>query len=200
MNRTPVMCAGRQSRDLSSVSGLLRQAGPEDCGLIRDFVCDLSPRTQYFRFFTTVSPPSSGLLSALCGGRGSADILLLTDRLGAIIGHGMAADETGNDGLAANIGLVIADRWQGNGLGTMLLSMLVGRAAARGVTSLILDVLPANDWMLGIIGRRWPDAPRERTQDAIVIRPSIGRPVQPIAKVPAVVGLCRRHSPSPQAA
>jgi GNAT superfamily N-acetyltransferase len=190
-------------------SGLIRAAGPADADRIRDFVCRLSPRSQYFRFFASVAPPSTGLLRALCGITGSADILVLTDSRGNILGHGMAADTRAADTRAAetratggrveaNIGLVIADDWQHCGLGTTLLSMLVSRAARRGVDALVLDVLPDNARMRGIIARRWPDAPTERTRDAIVIRPPIA-PADAVnlAAVPAVVALCRPQDDRP---
>lgn len=187
MNRTPVAALLPVSAD----TGLVRQARQGDADLIREFVCELSPVSQYFRFFASVAPPSSGLLRALCGmGTGSADILLITDGGGAVIGHGMAADVPGPGELATDIGLVIADRWQHRGLGTLLLRTLVGRARSRGVSSLILDVLPSNARMLGIIDRRWPDAPRQRTRDAIVIRPRIaGQPAGAEMPVPAIIGL-----------
>jgi GNAT superfamily N-acetyltransferase len=194
-------------------SGLIRAAGPADADRIRDFVCGLSARSQYFRFFASVAPPSTGLLRALCGATGSADILLLTDNCGNVIGHAMAADAPAaqagaaqaraaqarasdarptDSRLEANIGLVIADDWQHCGLGTMLLSMLVSRAARRGVEALVLDVLPDNARMRGIIARRWPDAPAERTRDALIFRPPIRQAdAMNLAAVPAVIGLCR---------
>jgi GNAT superfamily N-acetyltransferase len=180
MNRTPVLQAG-----------LLRTARESDAGRIREFVCGLSPRSQYFRFFATVAPPSTGLLQALCGARGSADILLVTDGRGAVIGHGMAADASAtHEDCGTDIGLVVADRWQQHGIGTLLLAALVERAAGRGVRSLVLEVLPANERMLGIIARRWPGAPRERTPDAIVIRPRLpDRPTALHLPVPSVVSL-----------
>jgi GNAT superfamily N-acetyltransferase len=149
----------------------VRPTGPQDADLIRAFVCGLSARSQYFRFFTAVSPPSSGLLRALTGERtvGPADILVITDDRGDIVGHGMAVDEYQDGVLCSNIGLVIADSWQGQGLGTMLLDLLALRADARGVVALILDVLPANARMLGIIDRHWPGAIRRRTEDSFVI-------------------------------
>ena len=111
-------------------------------------MCGLSPRSQYFRFFASVAPPSTGLLRALSGVTGAADILLMTDSGGAMIGHGMAADVRGAAGrLETNIGLVIADEWQQRGLGTALLTELVSRAARRDVHALVLDVLPENDPM-----------------------------------------------------
>jgi GNAT superfamily N-acetyltransferase len=99
--------------------------------------------------------------------------------------------------LEANIGLVIADDWQRCGLGTTLLSMLVSRAARRGVEVLVLDVLPDNARMRGIIARRWPDAPAERTRDALIFRPPI-RPADAVnvTAVPSVIGLCRPQSDS----
>ncbi len=178
--------------------GLIRTAGPGDADSIRAFVCGLSPRSQYFRFFASVAPPSTALLRALTGVTGSADILVLTDSRGAIIGHAMAADARAADGrLETNIGVAIADDWQQRGLGTALLDMLVSRAAGRGVRALVLDVLPANDRMRGIIARRWPDAPAERTRDAIVLRPPIG-PADTAGPVelPAVIGLRRASADS----
>jgi ribosomal protein S18 acetylase RimI-like enzyme len=147
----------------------VRTAEPADAALIRDFVCGLSVRTQYFRFFTAVAPPGAGLLRALTGENGRADILLVTDPSGAVVGHGMAADGQADGRHTADIGLVIADRWQGQGLGTMLLRLLTERAARRGVEMLVLEVLPDNRRMLGIIERRWPHASRQRTPDAITI-------------------------------
>jgi ribosomal protein S18 acetylase RimI-like enzyme len=182
MKRTPVDAAGNV---------LIREGRQDDAQRVREFVCGLSTESQYLRFFASAAPPSSGLLRVLCGGTG-ADILLVTDPSGAVIAHGMAADTPASDGLGSNIGLVVADPWQQRGLGTLLLSTLIGRASRRGVGSLVLDVLPSNDRMLGIIARRWPDAPRQRTRDAIVISPAI-TPRQAAGghAVPAVISLPR---------
>jgi GNAT superfamily N-acetyltransferase len=163
------------------------EAGPDDAERIREFICRLSPRTQYLRFFTAVAPPSSSLLRALCRGRGSADgasgpgradILLITDSAGQVIGHGMAVDDhTCRDAPSTEIGLVITDAWQGQGLGTTLLAFLARRAVDRGVPTLVMEILPDNERMLGIIGRRWPAAPRERTSDSIIVRAPITKGV-----------------------
>ncbi len=182
MDRTPV--------------ALLRQARPDDLTSIREFVCALSPRSQYLRFFAAVAPPSTGLLRALCG-TGGADVLLVTDRRGAIIGHGMAADmETGGAAtghrLESSIGLVVADAWQRRGIGTQLLDALAGRAHRRGVSRLVLEVLPDNRLMQGIIRRRWPEAQAERTLDAIVFRPTIRRMGCP-RPVPHLVTIAERR-------
>jgi GNAT superfamily N-acetyltransferase len=163
---------------------LVRTAGPDDASIIRDFVCGLSVRTQYFRFFTAVAPPGPGLVRALSGGSGRADILLVTDDCGAVVGHGMAADGEASGTHTADIGLVIADGWQGQGLGTTLLRLLTDRAAQRGVEVLVLEVLPDNRRMLGIIERRWPHASRERTPDAITITAELIQPDLDYSSIP----------------
>jgi ribosomal protein S18 acetylase RimI-like enzyme len=175
---------------VGGATGLLRAARTEeDAARISDFVCGLSPEARYLRFFASVAPPSTGLLRALSGAAG-ADVLLVTDGAGAVIAHGMAADAAPGEWRASNIGLVVTDCWQQQGLGGMLLSTLVARAARRGVRSLVLDVLPDNRRMLGIISRRWPDAPWERTPDAITIRPAITpRQATDSWPVPAIVRL-----------
>jgi GNAT superfamily N-acetyltransferase len=154
----------------------VRPGGAADEALIREFVCGLSVRTQYFRFFTAVAPPGPGLLRALSGSTGQADILLVSDDCGAVVGHGMAVEGLAGRTRTADIGLVIADDWQGQGLGTLLLRLLTERAADRGVEALVLDVLPDNDRMLGIIERRWPHASRKRSPDAITMTADIIRP------------------------
>jgi GNAT superfamily N-acetyltransferase len=151
----------------------LRQAGPADSAAIREFVCGLSPRTQRLRFFAAVAPPSTGLLRALCGATGRADILMVTAPDGTMIAHGMAADALARDGLESSIGLVVADGWQHRGVGTQLLRALTIRAARRGVGALVLEVLPDNHVMRGIIARRWPGTPAEWTPDALIFRPAI---------------------------
>lgn len=158
--------------DRTPVVGL-RQASRDDEAAIAEFVCALSPRSQYLRFFAYVAPPSTGLRRALAD-TDRADVLLATDSRGNVIGHGMAADLTTGPGLESSIGLVVADDWQRRGVGTELLCALVDRAVRRGVNRLVLEVLPDNRVMLGIISRRWPEAPSERTRDAIVFRPPIG--------------------------
>lgn len=163
VNRTLVVRYGWQ----------LRTASPRDAGLIREFVCALSVRSQRLRFFAVAAPPSSSLVKALCGGNGGADIIVAADSSGHLIGHGMAVDGWHRGAPTTEIGLVVADSWQGRGVGTTLLRTLAGRAADRGVGTLVMEVMPENQRMLGIIGRRWPDAERERTPDSIIVRAAI---------------------------
>jgi ribosomal protein S18 acetylase RimI-like enzyme len=176
---TSLLAAGATARGRYCV----RPADPADDAAIREFLCGLSVRTQYLRFFTAMCPPSRGLLKALTAGHPRADILLVTGEDGQVVGHGMAVDAPGERAGSADLGLVIADDWQGQGLGPVLLRLLEQRAAARGITTVVLDVLPENRRMLGIVDRRWPAADRRRTLDSI----NITAPVTGALPVPGPV-------------
>jgi L-amino acid N-acyltransferase YncA len=47
----------------------------------------------------------------------------------------------------------VTDRWQGRGLGSLLLSRLVQAAEVRGVTTLVAEVLPGNHEMVAVFAR-----------------------------------------------
>ena len=73
-------------------------------------------------------------------------------RGGVIVGHAMAADRTDPRGTrVTDIGVVVADAWQGRGLGSALMRAQVTRAQARGVTLLEMDVLDGNRQVLDMI-------------------------------------------------
>lgn len=153
---------------------MLTTGTPADAERIREFVAGLSLRSQFFRFFASVSAPSSSLLRSLTGADGRADVLIAMDAAGTLVGHGMVVDRMSGDGRqVSDIGVVVADSWQGRGVGSALMRALALRAAARGSAELVMDVLPENARMLGMIKRRWPDARRTRNRDSVVIRAAL---------------------------
>jgi len=157
----------------------VRAGGPADSEAIRAFLNCLSLQTRFFRFFTAVGP-TAGLLRILSGGTPGIDVLVISDANGAIVGHGMAAEITTGEVTAdgrrgIDIGLVIADSWQGQGLGTVLLRLLVARAADRGIGAVLVEVLPDNARMLGLIEQHFPLARRTWNGDAISVVADISR-------------------------
>ena len=83
----------------------------------------------------------------------------------------MAADRI--DPLGArvtDIGVVVADAWQGRGLGSALTRALVTGARARGVTQLEMDVLHGNRQVLDMITGHWPAACIGYSPDSVSIR------------------------------
>ena len=147
-----------------------RTAAAADRDAMLSFLTGLSLRTRFLRFFSPASPPSPAVLRGMCGGGLTTDALIATDGA-AIVGHGMAADSRSPEGcLVSDIGVVVADRWQNRGLGSQILDQVVARAVARGVSVLVMDVLPENKQMLAMIARRWADAGYRFGGDAVTAR------------------------------
>ena len=97
--------------------------------------------------------------------------VVIAVRGGVIVGHAMAADRTDPRGTrVTDIGVVVADAWQGRGLGSALMRTLVTRAQARGVTLLEMDVLDGNRQVLDMIMSHWPAARIGHSSDSVSIR------------------------------
>ena len=65
---------------------------------------------------------------------------------------------------------MVADAWQGQGVGSALVRALISRARARGVTSLSMEVLPGNRDVLAMIAGHWPAARTHRGVDSMTIQ------------------------------
>lgn len=151
------------------VTAAIRSARAADMGALSDFFAALSPHTRYLRFFAPVTPGPE-LLRSMSGGDGRTDAVVAV-RGGVIIGHAMTADQAGPRGArTADVGIVVADAWQGLGVGSALMRVLMTAARARGVTSLTMDVLPGNRRMLAIIAGHWPAAHIEGSPDFVTFR------------------------------
>jgi ribosomal protein S18 acetylase RimI-like enzyme len=146
----------------------IRPARAADLPALGDFFAGLSTQARYLRFFSPITPGPS-LLTLLCGGDGTTDALLAT-RDGVIIGHGMAADVSGPCGTrTTDIGVVVADVWQHQGLGSALVRALITGAQVRGVTSVTMDVMHGNDRALAMIKSHWPAARTRRSRDYVTL-------------------------------
>ena len=178
---------------------LIRPVTPADEALLHDFFDALSVESRYLRFFAPVMP-SCGLLDLMAGKPAHVDaIVAIAD--GVIVGHAMAADrpapgDPGDPGYsgrpggprATDIGVVVADAWQGRGVGSALMRALVSQAQARGVASLAMDVLHVNRQVLGMILGHWPDADIGHSRDSLDISIRLPRPVAPQVRPLAAVG------------
>jgi GNAT superfamily N-acetyltransferase len=154
-----------------------------DCDAMLSFLTGLSLRTRFLRFFAPASPPSPAVLRGMCGGGRTTDAIVATHD-GMIVGHAMAADSLSPEGcLVSDIGVVVADRWQNLGIGSQVLDRVVARATARGVSVLVMDVLPENKQMLAMISRRWAGVGYRFAGDAVTARVYL-------PGVPAAKGAC----------
>ncbi len=163
------MIRTQEGRPGAPGTAAIRSACAADTGALGDFFAGLSPQTRYLRFFASVTPGPQ-LLCRMSGGDGQAEAVIAV-REGVIIGHAMAADHAGPGGArTADVGVVVADDWQGLGVGSALIDALITSARARGVTSLTMDVLPGNRRMLAMIAGHWPAARAERSADFVTFR------------------------------
>jgi hypothetical protein len=146
---------------IAAVPGvLLRDARPEDCAAVRDFLSGLSLDSAYRRFFTGIgSPPSGALVRRLVEADQDRRTVVLAIAGAEVVG---VADTTViDDGRAVELGVVLADRWQRRGLGWQLCAAALVPALFRGVPVLRAHTLPDNARVAKILRRRWPDgAPR----------------------------------------
>ncbi len=150
----------------------IRQAGSADRAAIGEFFTGLSARTMLLRFFTAAPSLTAPMLRVLAGGGDHTDVIVATER-GRVIGHAMAVDAAETGGIRrADIGVVVADAWQGRGIGSALVRALTGRAVARGVTALAMDVLAENRRVLAMIARRWPEAHHARAGTSVTVHVS----------------------------
>jgi GNAT superfamily N-acetyltransferase len=209
MSRTQASRVNGATRAGGRAAQVIRAARPDDLPALSDFLTGLSAQTRYLRFFAPVTP-GAAMLALLSGGPGAsgasgasnqADAVVAV-RDGVIIGHAMAVDRAapGDSGgpcgerrTVTDIGVVVADAWQGRGVGSALTRALITRARARGVASATMDVLPGNRQVLAMIAAHWPGASVTRSPDST----TICCPLEPLASVarPPVAPEARRAVP-----
>lgn len=130
----------------------LRSIRPEDERELTALYSRLSPESSYQRFFTVMRrlPPDwAHILANVDYERRMALVAVgAGDQLIAVARYDYdeAADE-------AEIALVVQDRWQGKGLGTILLTELLTYAEAKGIRRFRAYVLAENRRMLRLLAR-----------------------------------------------
>ena len=170
---------------------MIRRAGSTDSAALRDFFTGLSVQTRYRRFFAAVTP-TPAMLRLLSGSASNVDAVVAL-REGIIIGHAIAVDQCGPAGTRmSDIGVVVAEAWQGHGVGSALTRALLTSAQERGVTCVAMDVLHDNRQVLAMIASHWPGAlaggygadfasvrvllPQARQRQPALARPHASRP------------------------
>ena len=130
----------------------MRAIRPDDEPRLVQLYARLSAHTAYQRFFTVMRrlPPNWGhILANVDYDRRMAIMALGPD--GALIG--VARYVYDDRAQEAEIAIVIEDRWQGRGLGTLLLGELVGYAEGKGIRRFRGYVLADNLRMLKLLRR-----------------------------------------------
>ncbi|MDX1377060.1 MAG: GNAT family N-acetyltransferase [Burkholderiales bacterium] len=152
----------------------LRPLQPGDAEIERRFVTGLSERTRYNRLLGGAMKITDAYIRRLIEVDQAREVALaaVTMLEGAelIIGVARYALEAG--GRSCEFALVIADAWQGRGIGRRMLAKLISVARARGLAEMYGDVLSTNRPMLEL-ARRLGFSVTRHPDDATLARVSL---------------------------
>jgi RimJ/RimL family protein N-acetyltransferase len=139
-----------RARNGSAVT--VRFVEPRDAEQLQNYIRALSTRSRYNRFLGAMSElPRKVLEHFIHVGEAeqfSVVATMLVDGFETIVGEARYAFHAGT--ASVEFGLSIDDRWQGHGIGTVLLRNLECRAASFGAGRLFGDTLRSNDAMIGL--------------------------------------------------
>src|SRR5437016_10208756 len=138
----------------------VRAIRPDDEPRLMALCRRLSPRTLYQRFFSfrRLLPEEAHAFAKVDYGLRMAVVAEVDDgpepELVGVARYGPSDEGT------ADIGLVVADAWQGLGLGSLLLEEILHAGGQRGIHKFSADVLPDNRRAPGLITVHTAIAPR----------------------------------------
>ncbi|EON16594.1 GNAT family acetyltransferase [Cupriavidus necator] len=163
----------------------LRHTRPQDGRALRALVDGLSRESRYFRFLSggrVVDAIVDGL--AAPGPGGVALVVEAPDEVG--VSAIVASAEYVVSGHVGEFAVVVADGWQGQGLGRRLIARLCELARAAGLRTLRGDVLSENRRMLAIL-RGLGFASRRNPQDSHLheVTLALGQPARSPQRLPA---------------
>ena len=133
----------------------VRAIRPEDEPRLVALFDRLSLRSRYQRFFSSINrlPAEWAHDLANVDYRDRLALVAERERNGRLELLGVARYEPSDAGDIREVALVVDDRWQGQGLGTLLFDELLRAAEARGIRRFRALVLADNRGMLSIIER-----------------------------------------------
>lgn len=149
----------------------LRPLRPEDADIEHAFVSGLSAETRQNRLLGGAVRITREYIERLTTVDFSRDMALaatvMLDESEVLIG--VARYVLDRDGRACEFALVVADAWQGHGIGKRLLGKLVDVARRRGVPRIYGDILATNRNMLEMV-KRVGFALERQQDDATLVR------------------------------
>lgn len=137
----------------------IRAIRPDDSARLQEFVRGLSEQSRYFRFVSTQRELSQSALARYTLTDYHREFALLACFEDPSPNHqgetilGVARYVLNPDGQSCEFALVIADAWQGKGLGTRLMSVLLDVARSNGLSAMKGFVLAQNTGMLRLMNR-----------------------------------------------
>ena len=131
----------------------IRPIRPEDAEIEQSFVKGLSSQSKYFRFMRSLNELTQEMLvrfTQLDYHRELALIAVL-EQDGRETELGVARYIINPDGQSCEFALVVADAWQGKGIGSRLMQALMEAARQRGLNEMNGEILATNHNMLHLM-------------------------------------------------
>ncbi len=131
----------------------LRPIRPEDAAIEMEFVDGLSPESRRLRFqsaLRSLTPAMLARFTQIDYDREMA-FIAVDERTGIDHEVGVARYMTLPDGKSCEFAIVVADTWQGRGLGHRMMERLIEVARSRGIEEMIGWVLATNSAMLDMV-------------------------------------------------
>lgn len=163
----------------------VRALRPGEAARLRAFFGNLSPATRRWRFHGAVNEVPPAWIERMAHPDPLSEVVLLAEADDGADARTVGEARYVAEGAAPGtreLAVVVADGWQGHGVGTALLCALERAARRQGVQQLFGDVQRDNLAMLALAGRAGYETKRHPS-DATLVR---------ISKV--LVGAATRHS------
>jgi len=137
-------------------SVLLRPVRPEDEPLEKELIANnLSEESMRFRFYHVIREMTHGMLTKFCNVDYDREIAIIAEYTSngkkRNVGEGRMVIQPGGE--IAEFAIVVAEDFQGAGLGLKLSDTLIGIAKDRGLSGVYGSVLNNNKRMLGLVKR-----------------------------------------------
>ncbi len=133
----------------------IRPIRPEDAELVQAFVRGLSEESRYLRFMSSMQELTETMLVRFTQIDYSREMALIAVTLAqhSEVELGVARYAINPDGDSCEFALVVADRFQGKGLGQKLMAVLMETARSKGLSLIEGEVLSNNHSMLKLVTR-----------------------------------------------
>lgn len=139
-----------------------RLGTPGDRQLLLDAFDRLSPRSRYFRFFTSMPKLPAGVVDRLIDVAATERVAVVVfelDKPDSLIGVVRYFRQPGSD--EADVALTVLDDWQGQGVAGLAFDKCVEAALAEGIVTFTASTLSENGPMVRFFRRRGATTSRD---------------------------------------
>jgi acetyltransferase len=144
---------GELARRLDDLGLTLRPIRPEDAAIERELVEGLSPRSRRMRFHSGIKYLTPSMLARFTQIDYDREMALIavSEEGGREREVAVARYVSLPDGVTCEFAIVVADDWQGKGLGRRMMREIIGLAKGRGLKRMTGWIASDNDGMLAMV-------------------------------------------------